>query len=121
MIVVADDRDMFSFKDMEELNNGTIEAEDVFAGIFEAYDLQGNLLKLTTNIEEKKNRIFKFEFSTYSGTHDVFVERVSESSHDSDKLKSHLLYYFKAYCHLDVEANTALSILLEKFFDENKK
>jgi len=67
IVYALDDKDIVIFNNVEEFNNGTIEAEDVFNKNYLVYDLQGNLLKLTTDLREKNTRYLNFVFLLIMG------------------------------------------------------
>lgn len=117
IVYALDDKDIVIFNNVEEFNNGTIEAEDVFNKNYLVYDLQGNLLKLTTDLRENTHKLFKICFFTYHGTGHINLKINSSHNNQSSKLKSHLLEYFKLYHKLHFNSNTALDTLIKKLMN----
>ena len=116
IVCVLDDRSIEIFNNVEELNNGTIEVEDILERNYSAYDLQGNLLEIKTDRRKKSYKIFIFSFCyyTYHGSNLINVVKNSSYNNQAIKLKSQLLEYFNLYHNLHLDPNTSLDSLIKK-------
>ncbi len=116
--IAQDDKDISIFHNMNELNNGTIEPEDVISELYVVYDTQGNLFKLSTNMEQKVKRkfLFLFEYTDYLLSREIFIDQISYNNEYEEELRDHLLHYFKVYQKTELQPSTPLSDLIKKLF-----